>query len=403
MQPNAHAASDVGQRRERNEDCYLLDDGLQLYIVCDGMGGHASGDVASSRAVEFIAEFLRGRAGEIRAADDPSSAALCLAEQAVQEACGRLYALAASRTDYAGMGTTVTLLMVADDRAVMAHVGDSRLYLCRDGRPHLLSSDHTVANELFSDAAESNGALHERLGNILTRTVGCQQSVLVDTLRFDLLPGDVCLLCSDGLTRYLDPDELAEQLLAADPAAAPSRMIATANARGGCDNITAVVVRMNGQTASGAVNAEELNLRLDALRAVPSLSELPLGALLRILEIADVESHAAGEQVVVEGEPCAGARVVLEGQLSLSRGGQHVRDVRGIEAFGELCLVRPRMAYATLRCDDVSRTLSVGRREFLKMTQRLPSLGRKLLGRLLAEFDDDHPGGEQDGAPRGPL
>lgn len=205
VQSQAYGLTDIGRRRDRNEDSYFIDEALQLYIVCDGMGGHAAGDVASDRAVQFVSQYIRDRKTVI----DP---AVCdrldcgrvvrLVEEAVEGANENLFDFSSSDPNCAGMGTTITLLLLCGDMGFVAHVGDTRLYLLRQDEPRLLTTDHTLANTLvLTGILRPDDAEVSQMANLLTRSVGQHPTVRVDSSVFDVLPGDTYLLCSDGLSR----------------------------------------------------------------------------------------------------------------------------------------------------------------------------------------------------------
>ncbi len=252
MKSIAFGQTNSGRRRRLNEDAFLVDDELQLYAVCDGIGGHAAGDIASGEAIHAVVNHLRGtgdRLTQLRhGSDDDVQEALDLANEAVQSACAHVFTLALSQPEYAGMGTTLTMLLVLDSVAVMAHVGDSRLYRLRNGEIHQLSEDHTVLQDLARcDRAREAGLLGDRLSHVLTRAVGVRKSVRVDRLSVRLRRGDKFILATDGLTGMVeDAAEIQAVVRNTELCLVPERLIELANARGGQDNITVVAVSING-------------------------------------------------------------------------------------------------------------------------------------------------------------
>ena len=224
------ARTDIGKKRKHNEDSFLTDDDLGLYVVADGMGGHAAGEVASAQAVKSIREALVdgrpvlesfARAPTVETRDQVAQ----LMERAILKACADIHALSSSDLGKRGMGTTVVALLAAGKKAVVGHVGDSRVYLFRNGRAHQLTEDHTIIQEQLKRGLitkEQVATAENR--NVITRAVGIQPSVAVDTLVTDLLPGDLYLLCSDGLHGYLTEDELP-QLLAQDKEKLPDLLV----------------------------------------------------------------------------------------------------------------------------------------------------------------------------------
>jgi len=242
--------TDIGRRRMSNEDAFLLDNDLGLYVVADGMGGHAAGEIASQEAVDTVMGMVR-RGGETieRFASEGATAETVrgvqrLLESAVQAATYMVFAIAENDPDQKGMGTTVSALLLTESHGVVAQVGDSRIYLVREGGVYQLTEDHTlvawqVKQGIISEA-EAEMSPHK---NVITRAVGSRDYVQVDTQTIEIGPGDRFLLCSDGLHGYVQNDEIPD-VLALGPEAAASRLIDMANARGGRDNITAVVVEV---------------------------------------------------------------------------------------------------------------------------------------------------------------
>jgi protein phosphatase len=249
MRSESASVSDVGRRRKSNEDAYFADDELKLYIVADGMGGHAAGEVASGEAVDTIYGMVnRGRPAIEKlaqgATDENLRAVKRLLESAVQAATYMVYGLAELEPDQAGMGTTISALLVTGGIGVIAQVGDSRVYLVRDGQVQQLTEDHTlIAWQLREGLITKEEARSSPHRNVITRAVGNRDYVEVDTRVVDQQPGDCFVLCSDGLHGYLDEAEIPS-ITAMGLEAAPKRFVALANERGGRDNITVVFVRI---------------------------------------------------------------------------------------------------------------------------------------------------------------
>jgi PPM family protein phosphatase len=238
MRLSSFAGSDVGLARSGNEDSYFC--GRTMFAVADGLGGHQGGEVASAAAVAPLAA-LDGHSFA-----NPDEAAEALAA-AVRDANEAILDQAAGDPDLWGMGTTLTAAALAgDDRLQLAHVGDSRAYLLRDGTLEQLTIDHTVVGELVRRGrlTPAQAAIHPER-SILTRAVGLDPTVPVDLPDpLELRAGDQVLLCSDGLTEAVDDGRIAELLAAAgDGDAACRSLIDAANAAGGPDNVTVVLLR----------------------------------------------------------------------------------------------------------------------------------------------------------------
>ncbi len=252
----ARGLTDVGQRRDHNEDAFLVDESLGLFIVADGMGGHAGGGTASRLAVETIQAAVRHAKDADPEAFGAETAAVeesplpDMLREAVEEACAVIYRTAQGDPDLSGMGTTVTAALVDGHVAYVAHVGDSRCYLLREGRIYQVSEDHSLVNEqLKAGAISPDEAKHSRFKNIITRSVGFEQQVQVDLMGLEIEPGDALVICCDGLSNLVDDPEILAIVGESPIEVAPGRLVALANDRGGDDNITVIVVRAQQPTA----------------------------------------------------------------------------------------------------------------------------------------------------------
>jgi serine/threonine protein phosphatase PrpC len=240
--------SDVGRRRQANEDAYLCDDELGLWVVADGMGGHAAGEVASQEAVDTIYGMVkRGRRSQAEYADPDVAlrANVRLLEGSVQAATYMVYAMSELDSRKSGMGTTISAIMLSSGFMITAQVGDSRIYQVRAGAARQLTEDHTLINwQLKQGIITEEEAKNSRHKNVITRAVGNRDYVQVDTSMVEFAEGDVYLLCSDGLHGYLKIEEIPG-LIEVGGKESVRRFIDLANSRGGKDNITAVVVEVS--------------------------------------------------------------------------------------------------------------------------------------------------------------
>jgi protein phosphatase len=248
MERASHARTDIGRKRKGNEDAFLADDEIGLYVVADGMGGHAAGEVASSEAIDSIHGMIRrGRQVIERYAQEPSEDTAArlrrLVESAVQAATYMVYGLAELDPNQAGMGTTITLLLLVGEHALVAQVGDSRIYLIREGAAKQITEDHTlIAWQVRQGLITEEQAKTSPHRNVITRAVGNRDYVEVDTFVMPVTAGDTFVLCSDGLHTYVDAPELPEACKRDLPDATRA-LVELANSRGGRDNITVIVVR----------------------------------------------------------------------------------------------------------------------------------------------------------------
>ncbi|MGO9833191.1 MAG: PP2C family protein-serine/threonine phosphatase [Polyangiaceae bacterium] len=242
--------TDLGRKRRSNEDAFFMDDELGLYVVADGMGGHAAGEVASREAVDTLYGMVKRGIGKLRELIDPvteedARAACRLMESAVQAATYFVYSIAEIDRDKSGMGTTISALLVLGDYAITAQVGDSRIYLVRDVTVEQLTEDHTlIAWQLKQGLITPQEAERSPHKNVITRAVGNREYVQVDTRRVPLVPGVRFLLCSDGLHGYLEDADIPG-IVGMGGQASVQRFVDLANERGGKDNITAVLVEID--------------------------------------------------------------------------------------------------------------------------------------------------------------
>ena len=231
----AQAKTDIGKLRETNEDRFICKE--QLFVVADGMGGHVAGEIASRMATDAIAKIVDER--------NPEESIDKILEVAIIKANNQIYQFAEQNEDFAGMGTTVTAVYIEDGKVYWGHVGDSRLYLCRDGQMLHITQDHSLVGELLrSGSISKEDAINHPQRNILTRAVGTDDSITIDTGIFDWLKGDKLLLCTDGLTNMVPDGEIYQVLQAAADGSASivEQLVDRANNAGGFDNITVILV-----------------------------------------------------------------------------------------------------------------------------------------------------------------
>jgi serine/threonine protein phosphatase PrpC len=244
------ALTDVGMKRPHNEDAYFHDDELQLYVVADGMGGHAAGEVASWEAVQAVHGMIRQGIDRIqthrRAPSEDSVASLRrLMESGIQAATYMVFGIAEQDPEHKGMGTTITAALVVDSVVVVGSVGDSRAYLVRDGRAWQVTEDHTLVQlQLKAGLVTAEQAKVSPKGNVITRAVGPRDYVQVDTFVVPTQVGDRFFICSDGLHGYLELPEIGPLVAGVGLDVACQRMVRLANERGGKDNITCVLIEI---------------------------------------------------------------------------------------------------------------------------------------------------------------
>jgi protein phosphatase len=241
----AGVVTDIGLVRNENQDSYYCSDGtddLNLYIIADGMGGHNGGEIASSTAVEAIRYFIKTHHEK----DEYVKDRLSMIKEAMNRANDEVYRCAAATAGLEGMGTTLTMAVIEGTRLYIGHIGDSRMYLLRDGKFEKLTEDHSLVAELIKKGSISpeEGDRHPQK-NIITKALGTEKTIEMDLLAKELHEGDKILLCTDGLTNMLDLEEIINICAAEDnPQSLSGKLVERANKKGGRDNTTVIAVKV---------------------------------------------------------------------------------------------------------------------------------------------------------------
>jgi serine/threonine protein phosphatase PrpC len=393
------ALTDVGQQRDHNEDNFLVDKKLSLFIVCDGMGGHAAGEVASAIAVrtihdelkreeDLLEDYVEGKSGAAKVNKRDITNML---EFAINRASAKVHAEAQRDPSKRGMGTTLVALVVLGQQAFIAYVGDSRAYLLRDGVLEQLTEDHTVYNELIRRKKLSRERIEEIAPkNAITRAVGVYEHAEADTLVLDLIAGDRFLLCSDGLSGYFEQDlaGLGRLLMNESEEAGTRALIDAANAAGGKDNITTVIVTVGDAAKRDEKRAKQLQLKRDTLARMPLFRSLNDRELLRVLQVTDVADFSDGQVIIQEGQKGDELYMVLSGQVRVLRGGTEVAMLKPGEHFGEMALIRNQPRSATVSSDGVSELMVLSRSEFFEILRKEHQLAVKLLWQFTGVLAD---------------
>jgi serine/threonine protein phosphatase PrpC/CRP-like cAMP-binding protein len=390
MQIHGYGETDVGRSRTHNEDYILVEPDLGLFLVCDGMGGHAAGEVASETAAKAIHRYVASQSHILNSFDGSPSA--CEAVEAVlrtaiQTASAEVFDLARGGQGRHGMGTTCIALIVAGGKGFMGHVGDSRMYMVRENRVWQLSQDHTFFNDAVRNGMMSyEEARSSPWANMITRGVGIQRSVTVDTLVFDIVENDTLLLCSDGLTAYVqEPHEIVSLL--ADPAlpALPKKLVRVANERGGGDNISAVVVRGVPELPArveDTMRRVKVTQNLQTLRHIALFMDLADTELVRLFAKFNAVERHPGEVVIREGDNTDSMFVIVEGDVQIDRGGKVVATLSRGAHFGEMGLLNQRPRSATVTVTSPTQVLVLDRAPFNEVLREDTGLAAKLLYKL---------------------
>ncbi len=239
----------MGRKRKGNEDALFLDDKLGLYVVADGMGGHRAGEVASNMVVQTIRDAIirfraTGENGEPDRIDESLSLEANQILYSIEHANTGVNQSSRSNTAYRGMGSTVSIIYFTEESMIVANVGDSPIYLVHNGNIEELSVPHTVMAEQAAMNPDGARQLGSEFRHMLTQAMGIEQSISPDICEIPYFKGDRLLLCSDGLSDKVSPDEILNVINKQRPKKACSTLVNMANERGGDDNITIIIIRI---------------------------------------------------------------------------------------------------------------------------------------------------------------
>ncbi|HOU92637.1 MAG TPA: cyclic nucleotide-binding domain-containing protein [Polyangiaceae bacterium] len=393
------AVTDVGRQREHNEDNFLVDKKLSLFMVCDGMGGHAAGEVASALAVRVIHEeikreidllqdYVAAKTGVDRVTKRDITNML---EFAVNRASARVHAEALRDPSKRGMGTTLVLLLVLGQQAFITYCGDSRVYLLRDGVLEQVTEDHTVYNELIRRKKLPRERIEEIAPkNAITRAVGVFDHAEPESLVIDLVSGDRFLLCSDGLSGYFEdqPERLGALLSEASEDLVTQSLIEAANAAGGKDNITTVVVTVGDATTRDEKRARRIQLQRDILTRMPLFRTLSDREILRLLQVTVIQAYRDGEVIIREGDIGEDLFIVLAGEVKVKKGDTDLARLTPGEHFGEMALIRNQPRSATVTSNGDSELIVLSRSEFFEILRKEHQLAVKLLWQFTGVLAD---------------
>lgn len=429
MRIQVGARTDLGRVRQNNEDSFKLVPELNLFILSDGMGGEAHGEVASHLAVEAIAAHCleSGQKPDVpylvppRADLDEKTNRLA---SAVQLANRMIYESAQKHAAQRGMGATVVAIWINDQRLSVAHVGDSRVYQLRGGHEAQLTTDHTLLQDhLKHGLISAEDAKTAKWGNIISRAVGTHPSVKADTLVVELEPEDEFVICSDGLSGYLEDNELLHQVMGLNARDVVQRLIQLAKMRGGKDNVSVIDVRVTAppvepagkfpslladapsiapgapgepaaaapapaQSAAPAMPAAPAvpaapqitaSDKVKALQSIPLFARLDYKELVNVLTIFSVKTFAPGQDVIVEGTMGDELFVILAGTVEVKKAGQVLAKLGRLHYFGEMALVDSDRRSATVTAAEPTKLLVIRRHDFAGLAEREPAIGVKLL------------------------
>lgn len=379
-----HAAlTDEGKRRDHNEDAFLALPDHGVFIVADGVGGRACGEVASALTIETFTEAAPRLNAALQAyAERPGrrtrNHVLEVLDETCQMASRRVYE-AAEIESRRGMTTTVVGAVVGAGSIFLGHVGDSRAYLLREGELLQLTDDHSMVNELVRTGQMSyEEARRSRYRNVITRAIGLQPTVQPDVAAVEVLPGDRLVLCSDGLSDPVPGGDLARLLGRGSPAAAAENLLQEALDNGGPDNITIVVV-----DPDASPQAEAAAARAEVMSQLFLFEDLPFHARARVGRMVSEVFVSPNDIVIDQGSEGQTLYVVVQGELVVSRDGVELSRLGPGDHFGDLALVDAQPRSATVTATGFGSLITIDRSALDEFCRREPELGNRVLWKLL--------------------
>ncbi len=391
MKASSYALTDPGNQRPVNEDYYLINEELGLFVVCDGVGGHVAGNLASEMCARTIHQFVSDNQNLIKKYKQDRSlknraVVAGVLQKAIQSASEKIYKMAEVDVLKRGMCTTTVALLLIDDFAIIGHVGDSRVYLSRAGQVHQLTEDHKFSVEMVKKGIlTAEEAARSPHGNVLSRAVGIQEVIEVDTLQVELMAGDTFLLCTDGLADYVDRNTL-KKFFDDDLPKIPEQLVNHAKKLGGRDNITAAIIRLEEVTQE---NDEIMNVvrKTEILGKIPIFRYLNYQEITKVLALANLKQYPQNSHIVYEGSNSEAMFIIASGSVAIQKANKTIAEKKKGEVFGEMGLFDHAPRSASILAKEATTVLVFHRNELLALLRKEPQLAVKLLWALIHELN----------------
>jgi serine/threonine protein phosphatase PrpC len=383
MLVSSAGVTQAGQSKQANEDAILVDNALELFAVCDGMGGAEGGAEASYTCVETLRRVVTEALSALARAqdegiEDSRRVLASVLEDAVKQASAEVFAASRLDSSKRGMGTTVAAVLARGNFAVVAHAGNSRAYLLRGGNVSQLTVDHTVATDMLRKGKLTDAQVStSEYDRVLTRSVGTQAYLDVDALFLELMPRDRILLVTDGVHRHVPAAELAAVIGATQTTDAPAALVKLAAQRDGRDDLAAVIVELT--PVPEPEEHKSPSRQLDVLRSAPLFGYLTEQERMTVISHANARDYAAGEVIMQEGEVSPEVYVLLHGQVAVMSGGERVSTLESGAHFGEMSLLDGQARSATIVTEQPCCLLVLTRDGLHQLMRENDALAVKLL------------------------
>lgn len=394
--------------RDHNEDAFLLDDELRLYVVADGVGGHNAGEIASGLVVRYIHKEAKGLThltGSFVPGDlDGRRTLIRAVPRLIQNASDVVFRYAFEHPECQGMATTAVVFMATGRHALISHAGDSRVYLLRGDQFRQITEDHTLVQKLVKEGQLSTqeAAVHPQR-NVIIRSVGITPGVECDTLFIDVRPSDMFLICSDGLTDMVHDEEIHELALRYRDEALVTALIQRANARGGRDNITVLLLEVEdpedgagrggdeedtAEVPDKADDGYDLLHKTAFLRSVFMFKHCNDQERMKAVRCLYVREYSAGEAIVHLDADGDELFLLVEGECEVVKGDVHLADIGAGGSFGELAFISRYARTATVKAKTPVKCFVMTRQDLHELLSDDAVLGNKLLWNFLENLGD---------------
>ncbi len=387
MKITADGATDIGRQKAHNEDAFTICEEVQLYLVCDGVGGLSAGDVASKMACQSIVAEIKKNDSPINNYKKEMSLEnrdllIDHISSAISIASHKIWKFSQHENNKNQMATTLVMALIINDNAFIAHVGDSRLYLFRKNEGFLMTEDHSYVNELIKHGvlAEEKAKNHPQ-AKVITRALGFQELVKIDTLHIELEKADRLLLCSDGLHHYFEMQDLQNLIQNSDNKKFNAEAIALANKKGGHDNITSLLITF-GDPSETQQNSE-VSQKIATLKKLDLFKTLSFKELSKVLEIIKVKSFPEKKLILHEGDMGDEMFIILTGSVDVLIANKKIKTIQKGSFFGEMALVDKEIRSASIIANENTRTLIIQRTELLQLFRKENPIGLKMMWAML--------------------
>lgn len=383
------AATDPGRMGAGNHDAWYANDEYGVYAVADGASAPA-GEFAAQLVAQTIGENARELAAVAAAAAtarDPSRGRREVFDQLqglLERVNGDLHALVRDDANLKGAAATATVMLLAEEGIFLAHVGDTRAYVLRQGVLERLTEDHTMANDMVrSGKVSPDEVARFRFRNVVSRSLGPQPAVQVDVTYVDAQPGDLLLLCTDGLSDHTQEVDIVRVLREGGVMRPAARLCELANLGGGGDNVTAVVVALpparEQSTVVAHLGAMQHSQRLDVLKHLFFCQHLTDDERAKVISYVHEQKAAAGQTIVRQNEPGSDLFLIVQGSLDVWVDGARVNTLGPGGHFGEIALVSGQARSATVVAREPVRLFRLGRDDFFDLSRRDQRVAVKML------------------------